>query len=173
MNSLDPAHINQYISSCYATIHGAWHNGRAGKVFYGFDGTHADLSELTVTWESSWCQCRSSVLGVRAVSMFLALAAEWWTKGCGQQWNRLSCVSVSVQTAKCLKLQVRSGGPGEHYQCNGMLGNPAEGSCFPYFRCWQGEKRGEVFGNTSSDKCGEGSRVQAGEVVSRTSSVSA
>lgn len=66
VNSLDPARINQYISSCYATIHGAWHNGRAGKLCYGFDGTRADLSELTVTWESSWCQCRSSALGVRA-----------------------------------------------------------------------------------------------------------
>lgn len=67
------------------------------------------------------------------MSVFLVLAAvdqKLWTAG-----ERLRFVSVSVQTAECLKLQVRSGGPGEHYKCNGMLGNPAEGSCFPYFRC--------------------------------------
>lgn len=47
--------------------------------------------------------------------MFLVLAAvdqKLWTAV-----ERLSFVSVSVQTAECLKLQVRSGGPGEHYKC--------------------------------------------------------
>lgn len=53
--------------------------------------------------QSGWC-----VRSEHAGSMCHELGAKLWIKGAGQQWIFLLCVTVSVQTAESVKLQLTS-----------------------------------------------------------------
>lgn len=102
------------------------HNGRAGKLCYGFDGTRADLSELTVTWGSSWC--RSSAVGVREHVSGISCCGSKAVDGSGT-FEFCQCFRADSRVFKTAGEVRRTRGALQ------MLGNPAEGRCFPYFRC--------------------------------------